>query len=101
MNNDAIIKDILEDINNMSLAELKKVLLENANGPIYQAMSFNPYEAIYDCFYANAVNYKLAKVFNKKEFLKLINNLDTNSRVAARMSTAAANDEFYKYNLAA
>ncbi|EGQ7970753.1 hypothetical protein HRO20_003371, partial [Vibrio cholerae] len=77
------------------------VLLENANGPIYQAISFNPYEAIYDCFYESSVNYKLAKVFNKIEFLKLISNLDTNSRVAARMSTAAANDELYKYNLAA
>lgn len=101
MRNDKIINEILEDIRSMSLDELKKALLKNANGPVYQAVTFNPYEAVYDCFYNAVGNYKVSKVFGKSEFLKIINELDINARVASKMNLAAANDEYYRYNLAA
>lgn len=99
MKDDAIVKDIINDINNMSLEELKEMLLTNANGPIYQAVSFNPYEALYDCFYDVSGSYKLSKVFDRNDFMKLINSLDLHSKIATKIT--AANDECFNYSLAA
>lgn len=101
MKNDAIVRDILAEINEMSLEELKNALLGNVNGPIYQAVSFDPYEALYDCFYDAHSNYKLSKVLSKNEFLAMIAKLDFNAKIAGRISMAAANDECYNYSLAA
>ena len=101
MKNDAIVRDILADINNMSLDELKSALLENVNGPIYQAVSFDPYAALYECFYDAHSSYKLSKVLTKNEFCRIVTKLDLGAKAAGRISMAAANDECFNYSLAA
>jgi len=86
----------------MSLEELTSALLDNVNGPIYQAVSFDPYAALYECFYdAHNSSYKLSKVLSKYEFCRIINKLDLGAKAARRISMAAANDECFNYSLAA
>lgn len=103
MNDHKILKELLNDIESMSVEELKASLLGNAYGPIHSIVTFDPYEAMFNT-YAESINYKLIDsgmaALRKFDFIDIVKNLDADRNVANFMSEAA-NDECYNFMLAA
>lgn len=103
MNDQKILEELLKDIENMSVEELKASLLEHANGPIHSIVTFDPYEVMFNA-YAESINYKLVSsgliALSKFDFINIVKNLDADRNVANLMSEAA-NDECYNFMLAA
>ncbi|HHF0508395.1 hypothetical protein NB600_10555 [Vibrio antiquarius] len=102
MNDHAILKELLNDIENMSVEELKASLADHAYGPVYSVVTFNPYEALFSA-YAESI-YKLVDsslaTFQKCDFIEIIEKLDTDRKVANRVEEAA-NDKNFNFVLAA
>ncbi|ELL4669322.1 hypothetical protein Q5V23_003178 [Vibrio fluvialis] len=102
MNDHEILKELLSDIKKMSVDELKSSLEPHINGPIFNIMSFNPYEALFSA-YAEA-RYKFIgaaiSCLQKTEFMKQVEQLDAD-RSVAKLVASAANDENFDFMLAA
>jgi hypothetical protein len=103
MNDHKILEELLNDIESMSVEELKASLLGHAYGPINSIVTFDPYEAMFNT-YAESINYKLVSsgmvALRKFDFINIVKNLDADRSVANLMSEAA-NDECYNFMLAA
>ncbi|MBN8108632.1 hypothetical protein M2G96_03615 [Vibrio vulnificus] len=103
MNDHKILEELLNDIESMSVEELKASLLRHAYGPIHSIVTFDPYEAMFRA-YAVSINYKLAAsgmvALRKFDFINIVKNLDAD-RSVANLVSQAANDECYNFMLAA
>jgi hypothetical protein len=102
MNDHKILEELLNDIENMSVEDLKASLFSHSYGPIHNIMTFDPYEALFHAYAESS--YKLVgetiSCLQKCEFIKQVKELDVD-RSVAKLVTSAANDESYDFLLAA